>query len=165
MAAEAFLKDGSVESYLGTALATALVLGNKHNSKFTQIQATDFAKHWKVLSQESSTNTGFSGTLFQCVEDDPATGAKKGELVISFRSTEFLDDAARDNEATNSLEIKDFGFAFGQISDMEAWFKKLKADPLLIPTDQQVSVTGYSLGGHLAAAFNVVHGADRTDQG
>jgi len=39
---------------------------------------------------------------------------------MSFRSTEFADDAARDNEATNKLEIKDHGWAFGQIADMEA---------------------------------------------
>jgi HlyD family secretion protein len=39
-----------------------------------------------------------------------------GELVLTFRSTEFLDDAARDSEATNKLEIKEKGFAFGQVS-------------------------------------------------
>jgi hypothetical protein len=37
---------------------------------------------------------------------------------MSFRSTEFIDDAARDNQATNAMEIKEAGFAFGQIRDM-----------------------------------------------
>ena len=45
------------------------------------------------------------------------------------RSTEFIDDAARDNEATNKLEINDFGFAFGQLADRETWNVKLKSDP------------------------------------
>ena len=47
---------------------------------------------------------------------------------MSFRSTEFIDDAARDNQATNTFEIKDTGFAWGQIADMEAWYAELKAD-------------------------------------
>ncbi len=165
MAAEAFLNNAGVTSYSGDALIAALKSGNGHNSRFTETQAEDFAAHWKVLDQDANTKTGFSATLFECREDDPTTGAKAGDRVISFRSTEFLDDAARDNEATNSLEIKDFGFAFGQISDMEAWFDKLKADPAMIPPDQQISVTGYSLGGHLAAAFNILHGADSTAHG
>lgn len=113
MAAEAFLNDGSgVTSYAGQPLQDALVVGNSHNSKFTLDQAQDFKKYWVAVEQEPDTFTGFSGTLFKCVLDDPVTGAKSGELVMSIRSTEFVDDAARDNEATNSLEIKDFGFAF-----------------------------------------------------
>jgi hypothetical protein len=47
-------------------------------------------------------------------------------LALSFRSTEFIDDAARDNEATNKLEINDFGFAFGQLADRETRYAKLK---------------------------------------
>ncbi|AVT22159.1 hypothetical protein C7Y68_20815 [Paracidovorax avenae] len=71
---------------------------------------------------------------------------------MSFRSTEFADDAARDNQATNTLEIKEKGWAFGQIADMEAWFQTLRSRGLIGDTEQ-VTVTGYSLGGHLAAAF------------
>ena len=165
MAAEAFLNNGDgATSYTGTPLRDALMDGNGHNSKFTQTQATQFEAHWEALDQEPDTFTGFSGTLFRCTADDPATGAKRGDLVVSFRSTEFVDDAARDNEATNSLEVKDFGFAFGQIDDMQRWFKSLQQDGL-IPPDQQVSVTGYSLGGHLATAFNILHGADVTASG
>ena len=94
----------------------------------------------------------FSGTLFKCTKEDEALGYHKGELVLSFRSTEFIDDAARDNEATNKLEIKEFGYAFGQIADMEAWYRELNKDPALLK-GKNFSVTGYSLGGHLATAF------------
>jgi pimeloyl-ACP methyl ester carboxylesterase len=43
----------------------------------------------------------------------------------------------------------------GQIADMEAWYSKLRGpnSPL---AGQQFSVTGYSLGGHLATAFSLL---------
>ncbi|SDP94092.1 hypothetical protein SAMN04489708_1587 [Paracidovorax cattleyae] len=63
-------------------------------------------------------------------------GIVKGELVLSFRSTEFADDAARDNQATNTLEIKEKGWAFGQIADMEAWFQTLRSRGLIGDTEQ-----------------------------
>ncbi|MBL8471056.1 MAG: hypothetical protein JNM98_04590, partial [Rhodocyclaceae bacterium] len=152
MAAEAFLADKSGNVILPDRLQQALITGNNHASKFPTQLATDFALHWKVLAQKPNTNTGFSGTLFMCTEDDPALGYHKDELVLSFRSTEFIDDAARDNEATNKLEIKEFGYAFGQIADMEAWYRELNNDPALLK-GKNFSVTGYSLGGHLATAF------------
>jgi Ca2+-binding RTX toxin-like protein len=160
MAAEAFIRDevtGTLRGS-GTDLQNALTKGNGHTSVFTQTQAADFAAHWIAVDQKANTSTGFSGTLFKCIQDDAATGAKAGELVLSFRSTEFIDDAARDNQATNVLEIAKFGFAFGQIRDMEAWYAELSktGGPL---NNKSFAVTGYSLGGHLATAFNEIHRA------
>ncbi|QDQ26582.1 hypothetical protein FNU76_09465 [Chitinimonas arctica] len=148
MAAEAFLSEGNVLK-IGDAFKPALVWGNGHASKFTGIQAQKFIDEgWVVKTQKENTATGFSGTLFH--------NTKTGENVLSFRSTEFIDDAARDNQATNSMEIKDKGWAFGQIADMENWYAELSKDggPL---QGQQFAVTGYSLGGHLATAFNLLH--------
>ncbi|MBK6906217.1 MAG: hypothetical protein IPH08_03450 [Rhodocyclaceae bacterium] len=163
MAAEAFLKIEVTgeEKYAGEKLINALVAGNDHASKFIEAAAADFADHWIALDQESNTGTGFSGTLFKCVRDDPTTGAKVGELVLSFRSTEFIDDHARDNEATNTLEISEYGYAFGQIADMENWYQRLHTDGLL-PQGSRYSVTGYSLGGHLATAFHVLRHEDNS---
>ena len=76
--------------------------------------------------------------------------------VLSFRSTEFIDDYARDNLATNSFEIKETGWAWGQIADMEAWYAQLTG-PGGALNGNKFSVTGYSLGGHLATAFNLLH--------
>lgn len=151
MAAEAFLvnKDGIVKG--GTELQEALETGNNHASKFTKTEATKFLEEWEVVAQvapdSAEAKTGFSGTLFR----------KKGteELVISFRSTEFIDDAARDNQSTNALEIADHGLALGQIAAMESWYAKLVLEGK-ISDPSQLSVTGYSLGGHLATAFNVL---------
>lgn len=119
MAAEAFLKDPDTgaENYSGTALRDALVRGNKHASFFTQSEATKFASEWEVVDQCKNTPTGFSGTLFRCKVTDEARGLKVGELVMSFRSTEFIDDALCDSAATNN-GIADYGWAFGQIADI-----------------------------------------------
>ena len=157
MAAEAFLQVDGLQSYTGDDLIRALQQGNNHASVFTSTQASAFEKEWEVLSQDANTETGFSGTLFR--------NKNTGELVISFRSTEFIDDNARDNVATNALEIKDYGFAFGQIDDMQTWVDSLLNDPTKIPADAQVSVTGYSLGGHLATAFNMLYCATPTSSG
>jgi hypothetical protein len=105
MAAEAFLLDGNDNPYKSTSdVVGALVRGNDHSSKFTELQAKEFAdpiKGWTVLDQRANTETGFSGTLFE--------NNQTGELVLSFRSTEFIDDHARDNEATNALEVAKTG--------------------------------------------------------
>lgn len=138
--------------------------GNNRTNKFTATQAEEFAQKWEIVSHIANTGTGFSGTLFRATKKGgiPDTGIKEGDLVISFRSTEMIDDAARDNQATNTLEIKDKGWAFGQIADMEKWGQSLK-NAKLIDNEKEVSVTGYSLGEHLATAFNILHNYEGSD--
>jgi hypothetical protein len=164
MAAEAFLKDPktNAESYSGDALRDALIDGNKRYTSFTASEAAKFAEDWEVVDQCKNTTTGFSGTLFRCKVTDPSRGLKEGEYVLSFRSTEFIDDAVRDSAATNTLEIHDTGWAWGQIADMEAWYESIKNE---IPAGVKPNVTGYSLGGHLATAFNLLHQDDKAANG
>lgn len=126
-----------------------LQVGNLHSSKMTAAQATEFAQNWKVVSHQPNTATGFSATLFEYVGTDPQPTASK--YVVSFRSTEFIEDQVRDSKATNELEIKEGGWAFGQISDMRKWYAAQVAP--LLTGGNRVNVTGYSLGGHLATAF------------
>ena len=130
--------------------------GNLHSSRFTSTQPAEFIKDWEIVLHIANTATGFSGTLFEAKENIPSANIKKGDLVLSFRSTEFVEDQLRDSVATNDLEIKDKGFAFGQISDMENWFSSLLQSGLIYE-DKQITVTGYSLGGHLATAFHILH--------
>ena len=150
-----------------------LINGNERTSRFTPTQAEEFAQKWEIVSHVANTGTGFSGTLFRARKSDvagkedlktgvPKTGIKEGDLVISFRSTEFIDDSAHDNQATNTLEIKNKGWAFGQIADMEKWVQSLKKAEIL-GNGKEVSVTGYSLGGHLATAFNILHNYEGSD--
>jgi hypothetical protein len=125
--------------------------GNNHSSRMTDQQADDFKNDWKVVSHQSNTATGLSATLFQLKPGRAETskGTFEGQFVVSFRSTEFIEDAARDNQETNTLEIKDNGWAFGQLGDAEKWWNSVQS---VIGTSK-VDVTGYSLGGHLATAF------------
>ncbi len=160
MGAEAFIRQDGTLINEGSDYIKALTDGNNHTSKFTSTQAAAFAEHWIAVDQCENSNTGFSGTLFKCIKDEPATGAKKDEYVISLRSTEFLDDAARDNQATNQMEIAKYGFAFGQLRDMEDWYADLRKPGGLLGPAASVDVTGYSLGGHLATAFNLLHQGD-----
>jgi len=130
--------------------------GNNHTSILTAPQIKEFMENWEVVAYLPNTTTGFSGTLFQAKRDIPGTTIKAGEKVMSLRSTEFIDDAVRDNEATNTREIADRGWAFGQIDDLEQWFQGLRNEKL-IGDGEQIRITGYSLGGHLATAFNILH--------
>lgn len=140
------------QTFSGLVDPKILTDGNEHASKFTETLAADFIQQWEVVEHLSNTATGFSGTLFKGRQG----GHYDGELVLSFRSTEFIDDAVRDNQATNKMEIAAHGWAFGQIADMEAWYVSLQASGKL-PTGATFTVTGYSLGGHLATAFNLLH--------
>ena len=159
MAAEAIFQASFTSGFISI---DDLTLGNGRTSRFTPTQATQFVDDWKVVDHERNTSTGFSGTLFECLRDDPARGLVRGQLVVCFRSTEFADDAARDNQATNVMEIKESGWAFGQIADMQAWYTRL-ASTGKIPAGAPFDVTGYSLGGHLATAFNLLYpGAARS---
>jgi hypothetical protein len=137
-----------------------LTYGNNHTSKLTKAQAEQFVQDWEVISYMPITDTGFSGTLFrakQPIKDDKGNViVEKDQLVMSFRSTEFIDDSARDNQATNTLEIAEKGWAFGQIDDMERWYQSLR-ESKVIGDGEQISLTGYSLGGHLVTAFNKLH--------
>lgn len=151
MAAEA---TGLGEVLSGKNLVIALTEGNGRASSFTDVQAQQFAQDWQLIAYQENTSTGFSGSVFKYTgATDPSKGLVHDQLVMSFRSTEFIDDAARDNQATNSLEIKETGWAFGQIDDMKKWVDGLYANGTL-PSSTPLTVTGYSLGGHLASAFS-----------
>lgn len=125
---------------------SGLMQGNGHSSRFTDIEAVAFLQKYSVVavSPASFGKSGFSGTLFQ--------NKQTGALVLSFRSTEFLDDAVRDNQSTNTFEVKQRGWAFGQIADMENWYQNLIAEGKLA-ADASLTVTGYSLGGALGCVL------------
>ena len=144
MAAEAFLVDALGNPLTGDRYREALESGNGHASKFTESEAIKFESEWTVVDQRKNTDSGFSGTLFR--------NKRTNEYVISFRSTEFIDDAIRDSASTNTLEVHDTGWAWGQLSDMESWYQSINGQ-----IDGPLNVTGYSLGGHLATAFNRLH--------
>lgn len=161
IAAEAFLGRNPADpaatpgsNYPVNLTPELLTEGNKHSSRMTTAQAAQFAQEWEVVSHQPNTATGFSATLFRCKVSDAARGMTAGQFVVSFRSTEFIEDAARDNLATNQLEISEGGWAFGQIADMQDWWASVQSQV----GAAKVDVTGYSLGGHLATAFYQLNG-------
>jgi len=87
----------SAQAGTGSMDSATLTLGNTRASKFTSILATQFLDNWDVVEHLANTGTGFSGTLFRAKPTAAASlGITFGELVLSFRSTEFADDSARD---------------------------------------------------------------------
>ena len=163
MAAEAFLDGFNVDTPRQDLVA-ALTQGNEHASRFPPVLAEAFADTYEVIAHRKNTSTGFSGTLFRTKSAD-ASG--KYQYTLSFRSTEFIDDAIRDSKGTNDLEIRQIGWALGQIADMEDWYRQLLAageqDPKSgLPPDAHYNVTGYSLSGHLASAFMLLRRDDDT---
>lgn len=156
MAAESFLlqrNETDVRVLSDQAIRVRLEAGNTHASKFTVSQAVSFLAQFEVLAQYRNdpvltSGTGFSGTLFRNRITD--------ELTLSFRSTEFIDDAVRDSKATNELEVKEIGWALGQIAEMERWYKDVLLGDSRLLAGRKFNVTGYSLGGHLATAFNIL---------
>ena len=120
---------------------SVLTRGNDHSSRMTTEQAKQFAQEWTVVSHQPNTATGFSATLFKYTgTSDSDRGLTNGQYVVSFRSTEFIDDQARDSKATNELEVKEGGWAFGQIADMQTWWNSLQGTLGTATVD----VTGYS---------------------
>jgi hypothetical protein len=115
--------DGRRTNPTESDLSTWLQRGNDRVSAFPKTLADEFTKCWTVVEHRANTATGFSGTLFKAKSADAlgeaslALGIKPNEYVLSFRSTEFADDAVRDNQATNVLEVEEFGFAVGQIAE------------------------------------------------
>ncbi|WP_161974657.1 putative Ig domain-containing protein [Piscinibacter terrae] len=137
-----------------------LLQGNDHTSRFTESQFDQFWGNWRLVEHKANTDTGFSGSLYKYVgEPDPNLNLTPGQLVLSIRSTEFIEDSVRDNQATNTLELSSKGWAFGQIADMQKWYGELKERyPTEFSASQnKVDVTGYSLGGSLATSFNLLY--------
>ena len=149
IAAEAFLEGASSQAELFDKLTE----GNGHSSRFTPLAAKKFILDWEVVEHLANTSTGFSGTLFRSLQT--------GELVMSLRSTEFVDDAVRDNMATNTMEIKNTGFAWGQLADMEKWYSTLRASGK-IPEGKKFDVTGEPLA-KLFARVNLVAGLGKME--
>ncbi len=150
LAASANPQSDSGGGFIGVA---NLIKGNLMNRVFTKMDATDFSTEWTLVEHLAHTPAGFSGSLFKANND---------ELVLSFRLTDFIDDAVRDNTATNMLEIDGAGFAWGQIDDMQMWFDSMKSRGLI---DAPLTVTGYRLGGHLATTFNFLHQDESASNG
>jgi hypothetical protein len=137
------------------------------NAGMTQAQADKFASEYSVVTQIGDTLSGFSATVFKDTNN---------QLTIAFRGTNDLFDLLD----ADFSEIVATGAARTQIVEMYNWWQKIShingsevsqiayVNGEIIHTtdtatgeaysalqaDAVVDVTGHSLGGHLAMAFN-----------
>ena len=120
-----------------------------------EVLARDFVSRYEILEQFSNNEFGFSATVLR----DRFTG----EHTLSFKSTEYPNwkeggDWERDgypNGAAREIGLE--GFAVGQAAAMEEYYRRLKAPGGALEGVARFNVTGYSLGGHLATLFTLMH--------
>ncbi|MCU7850517.1 MAG: hypothetical protein KZQ89_21605 [Candidatus Thiodiazotropha sp. (ex Lucinoma kastoroae)] len=84
---------------------------------FTEIQATDFIRHWRVADHQPDTTSGFSATLFERLGDG---GSRTGEYTLAMRGTMGLTDIGED---IFSLSVQ--GIAREQAVDMYRYYRRL----------------------------------------
>jgi Ca2+-binding RTX toxin-like protein len=141
-------------------------------TQMTGQMVADFESTWQIVTHIPNQISGFSATLLQ--------HKTTGEFTLSFRGTEPKNendggDRRRDVFGANA-EITFDGFSFAQIQDMEEFYKQIKngyayndstqsfeADAALdvfkgyMADNGKLNLTGYSLGGHLAQIFTLLH--------
>jgi hypothetical protein len=104
------LKGVTTKKQLQTALIT---------SGFSETQAEDFASHWRVADHLPNTNTGFSATVFESI-DNP------GEYVFAIRGTETTLHAGIDDVVlTDIADIGADGIALKQAIDLMNYYQRL----------------------------------------
>ncbi|MEZ5446102.1 MAG: calcium-binding protein [Gammaproteobacteria bacterium] len=135
----------------------------------TEVMIDDFLATWEVIDHIPNDTSGFSATLLR--------NRHTGKYTLSFRSTESKrwedgGDNERDGGDGADGEISFDGFAWAQLHNMEQYFQHLLRGELytsgyassstgdLVGTalqSGQITVTGYSLGSHLAQLFTLMH--------
>ncbi|RLA22719.1 MAG: hypothetical protein DRQ61_05750, partial [Gammaproteobacteria bacterium] len=105
---------------------------------FTESQAQDFVDHWKVISHQPNTVSGFSATLFESKDNS-------GQFSLAIRGTEgfFSMDTVADL----------FGVALQGVARTQAL---TSGDTGLgkLNASVKIDITGHSLGGHLSMLFS-----------
>jgi len=162
-----------------TALITRLDVANKdtYNGTFSQSQATEFVKHWRVVSHQPDTSSGFSATLFERLDSDQQP---TGQYTLAIRGSSEPADWTAD-----FFDLALGGVAYGQVQSMVNYVLRLQAGSL--GTTQQVeptlvagaptlsstfvsgegpginpsllTVSGHSLGGYLAQIYQRIFGS------
>jgi hypothetical protein len=147
MAAEAFLNDPDTgdKNYSGTALKDALVRGNLD----TPPNSPKPKRSSSLPNGKSSTNSRTRQLAFP--EHSSRTTKPANSSSASARPSLLTTRSATARPRTRWRSSTPAGPS-GQISDMEAWYKTHQWCAALA---RPFSVTGYSLGGHLATAFNL----------
>ena len=115
-------KDGALQT--DRAEVKNILIANK----WSATQADEFLTHYRVVSQQPNTDTGYSATLFERLDADGSltgtVGAGTGQYVFAQRGTEALAQAGLDLAVDIGDLVAD-GLAWSQIVDMYNYWKQL----------------------------------------
>ena len=119
-------------------------------SDFTQEQAEEFAKRYRVDYQYFDDVTGFGATLFWDIEQN--------KHIVAIRGTE--PDSFKD--ILNDVFLATAGIAYEQEVALEAFYTRISTSKEegglgLLSEDEKIDVTGHSLGGFLTQVFVSKH--------
>ena len=103
----------------------ALIALDDGDYEFSPTQAGEFIKNWRVVHHQPDTASGYSGTLFEYIGNDPNSGFSNGELVFSQRGTAGLFTDLLDADLYG---ISVNGLAYKQIVDMYNYWQRLTAN-------------------------------------
>lgn len=106
---------------------------DKLNGEFSEIQAQNFTKRYRIYFHQSNTTSGFSATLFYDTQED--------KFVVGFRGTEF----------TESDIIQDFSLSLNLNPQSSALLDFLiEVNRFVKIHNKKIIFVGHSLGGYLA---------------
>ena len=162
-----------------TALITRLDVANKdtYNGTFSQSQAAEFVKHWRVVSHQPDTSSGFSATLFERLDSNQQP---TGQYTLAIRGSSEPADWVND-----LLDVAAGGVGYFQVQSMINYVLRLQAGstgttqqvelltgavaPSLSSTVvsgegpgitlSQLTITGHSLGGFLGQVYQRIFGS------
>ncbi|MCU7920929.1 MAG: hypothetical protein KZQ95_21615 [Candidatus Thiodiazotropha sp. (ex Epidulcina cf. delphinae)] len=90
------------------------------NKDFSQVQAEDFVTHWRIAHHQPNTDTGFSATIFESL-DNP------GDYVFAMRGTEPTAQWGIDITLADIADIGADGIALKQGIDLFNYYQRLIA--------------------------------------
>ncbi|MCD2452583.1 putative Ig domain-containing protein [Methylicorpusculum oleiharenae] len=90
---------------------------------FSISQADEFALHWKVVSHQPDTDSGFSATLFQRIDDDPVSGYQADQFFYAIRGTAGNSDLL----GADLGDIVQDGLALDQLVDLYNDWQRLNS--------------------------------------
>lgn len=101
--------------------------GQKDTKSFSRTQAEEFADHYRVISQQPNTDSGYSATLFERLDE---AGVGTSEYVFSQRGTEAFTQLSPTaplglDLAVDLGDLVADGLAWSQIVDMCNYWKQL----------------------------------------
>jgi hypothetical protein len=143
----------------GVLIAEQVIVNRLKAKDWSETQAKEFAKHYRVVHQQPNTTSGFSATLFERLSD---TRAPTGEYVLATRGTETgVQTSVFPLGMDLSADIGDLvadGLAWGQIVDLYNYWKRLTTPAgtyyqkalLVDVTDQSLAAGNYISGARVA---------------